>query len=166
MSLVDPTNVFDTKPLVGMPAWWRTFIFHVLNSRQLSVYMYLVMLMDGEAACSPTVEEIAREVGLLSTTMVFEAINALEQNGFILRARTASPLARARRNIYQRPSCEYTILRLLRTGKIDAAPESALQSLLGDTYPLYAVAPNGEKQECLMATLEAMLDQRQQSISA
>lgn len=175
LTQVDPTNMFSSKPLAGIPAWWRGFVFQILNGRQLSVYLYLVMLMDGEAACSPTVEEIASELGLMSTTMVFEAIHVLEEYGFILRSRVTSPNARARRNIYQRPSCEYTILRLLQAGKIDRTMrekrgvtftsrstfEDGLQALLGDRYAHYAIAPHEEKSAYLITALEAMRGEQQ-----
>jgi len=175
LSLFDPTNVFSSKPLVGMPAWWRAFLFQTLNGRQLSVYLYLVMLMGDGAVCSPTIDEIAKALGLMSTTMVFDALNVLESHGFILRSRTAATNPRSRRNVYQRPSCEYTILRLLEAGHIDGtlhgkeasslAPrcefDDGLRSLLGDRYALYAIAPAEQKRDALVSVLREIIDEAQ-----
>ena len=145
-----------------MPAWWRAFLFQTLNGRQLSVYLYLVMLMDGGTACSPTVEEIAKDLGLMSTTQVFEAINVLENYGFILRSRTTPANGRTRRNIYQRPSCEYTILRLLEDGRVDESSfDDGLRSLLGKRYGFYAIAPLEEKRATLIASLQEILNEMQ-----
>ena len=111
----------ECEPLVAVPAWWSGFLFHVLNPRQVSMYLYLIMLCDDRGVCHPTIEQIRKDLGLLSTTMVFESIAVLEDLGFFMRSRQALPESRSRRNVYRRTACEYTILRLLETGKIDAA---------------------------------------------
>lgn len=176
MSPLDPANVFDTAaPLVGMPAWWRTFIFQILNSRQLCVYFYLIMCMDSAPVCSPTTEEIAADLGLLSSTMVYEAINVLEHYGLILRSRRSMQNARTRRNVYQRPAIEYTLLRLLHQYEIDehlrikrsglspeAGPlfERGLKAVLGPRYERYAKASAGEKRAVLIQLLEDALAEK------
>ncbi|HLI96371.1 MAG TPA: hypothetical protein VKT72_09830 [Candidatus Baltobacteraceae bacterium] len=102
-----------------MPSWWSAFIFQVLNGRQLSLYLYLSMLMGDRNICHPTTLEITRDLGLSSSTMVFDSMNVLERYGFILRTRRSLAELNSRRNVYQRPSCAYTIVRLLREGRID-----------------------------------------------
>lgn len=84
------------------------------------MYVYLVMLADDRGICHPTIEQIRKDLGLLSTTMVFESIAVLEDYGFFVRSRQALPESRSRRNVYRRTACEYTILRLLETNRVDA----------------------------------------------
>ncbi len=67
-----------------VPAWWSAFIFHVLNPRQVCMYVYLVMLSDPKGECSPTIDQIREDLGLYSSSMVFEALAALEDLGFIV----------------------------------------------------------------------------------
>ena len=142
-------------PSALIPAWWSGFLFHVLNPRQISMYLYLTMLSDPRGECSPTIDQIREDLGLYSSSMVFEALAALDDLGFITRIRAAFPGTRARRNLYRRPSCESTLIRLLERGRIDGhlrstnptrAPASAesqaliyegLAELLGDAYDNY-----------------------------
>jgi len=107
--------------MVQIPAWWSGFIFHVLNPRQIAMYVYLIMLMDERGVCRPTIEQIRKDLGLLSSTMVFESIAVLEEYGFFVRSRQTLPESRSRRNVYRRTACEYTLLRLLEANKIDGA---------------------------------------------
>ncbi len=143
---------------------------------RLSMYVYLTMLADDRGVCHPTIEQIRKDLGLLSTTMVFESIAVLEEHGFFMRSRQTLPESRSRRNIYRRAACEYTILRLLETNKIDgqlnpvgAAPGSedsrqlvseGLQSLLEQRYTSYAGAPDAEKRSVLIEMLNEMLKNR------
>lgn len=150
-------------------------MFHVLNPRQLSMYVYLIMLSDEWGVCHPTIEQIRKDLGLLSTTMVFESIAVLEEYGFFVRSRESLPESRSRRNVYRRTACEYTILRLLETNKIDgelvpvasgdgASTDSrqlvdlGLKELLGDEYERYASAE--DKRETLIAILNESLRRR------
>jgi hypothetical protein len=155
-------------PTALIPAWWSGFLFHVLNPRQISMYLYLTMLSDERGECSPTVDQIREDLGLYSTSMVFEALAALDDLGFITRIRAAFPGIRARRNLYRRPSCESTLYRLLERGRIDGhlrstnptrAPASAeslalidegLAILLGPSYDQYQRTPEEDKRALLM----------------
>lgn len=161
MSLIDPRNVFRSDGrLAGIPPWWRTFVFQVLNGRQLSVYLYLLTLMGEDGYCSPTTRQIATDLGLMGATMVFDAMNVLETSGFILRSRnTVVSSAGARRNLYQRPSCQFTVLHLLRSKRIqlDMLSEEAARELLGTRYHQYAYAPSGERTEIMLALLRELL---------
>jgi len=172
----------ECEPLAQLPAWWSGFLFHVLNPRQLCMYVYLTMLADDDGVCHPTIEQIRKDLGLLSTTMVFESLTILEEYGFFLRSRQSLPESRSRRNVYRRTACEYTILRLLENNKIDAhmrptaagnAPASdesrqlvqeGLEKLLGDEYAHYAAADEPKKREILIAILNEELRTRKGGI--
>ncbi len=147
------------------------------------MYVYLIMLSDERGACHPTIEQIRKDLGLLSTTMVFESIAVLEEYGFFVRSRESLPESRSRRNVYRRTACEYTILRLLETNKLDgelspagagdpASPEarhlveSGLSELLGEEYRRYAVAAPPEKRDVLTRILNDRLRKRSAGIYA
>ena len=166
----------ECAPLAPIPAWWSAFLFHALNPRQVCMYLYLTMISDERGRCSPTIEEIRQDLGLYSTSMVFEALSVLEGYCFITRERTTFPGTRAKRNTYHRPACEKTILRLLERNIIDGqlspiggdgAPASArsktlvvegLCPLLGDSYERYAAAPPEAKRTVLMEILQGIVD--------
>jgi len=169
--------------LAQLPAWWSGFLFHVLNPRQLSMYVYLVMLSDTHGVCHPTIEQIRKDLGLLSTTMVFESIAVLEEYGFFVRSRESLPESRSRRNVYRRTACEYTILRLLETNKLDGdllplnggdavskdsrqLVETGVKELLGVHFARYAAAAASEKRDVLMSILNELLRTRAAGIYA
>lgn len=171
------------EPLAQIPAWWSGFLFHVLNPRQLSMYVYLIMLSDDRGVCHPTIEQIRKDLGLLSTTMVFESIAVLEEYGFFVRSRESLPESRSRRNVYRRTACEYTILRLLETNKLDGdlvpvnggdavsndsrqLVETGLRDLLGEYYARYEAAARAEKRDALMTILNELLRARNAGIYA
>lgn len=173
----------ECPPAAEIPAWWSGFLFHVLNPRQLSMYVYLIMLSDERGVCHPTIEQIRKDLGLLSTTMVFESIAVLEEYGFFVRSRESLPESRSRRNVYRRTACEYTILRLLEMNKIDgdllavgggdgASPDSrqlvevGLRELLGEHYERYAGADAAGKRDVLMSLLNDLLRKRSAGIYA
>ena len=167
--LIDSANVFTEacSPYVELPSWWSGFLFHVLNPRQLSLYVYLTMLLGEDGVCDPTTNQIRKDLGLASLTIVFDAMSVLEECGFILRER------RMRRNVYQRPSCEYTVLRLLESGKIDGLlrpvpgfvnemsddsrrlKDEWLRGVLGDRYQSYADAEPEAKRQILIDVLRS-----------
>jgi hypothetical protein len=173
----------ECEPLAQIPAWWSGFLFHVLNPRQLSMYVYLVMLSDSQGVCHPTIEQIRKDLGLLSTTMVFESIAVLEEYGFFVRSRESLPESRSRRNVYRRTACEYTILRLLETNKLDGElvplnsgdpvsadsrqlVETGLREMLGEHFGQYAAAASSDKRDVLMNILNELLRQRPAGIYA
>lgn len=148
-------------------------MFHVLNPRQVCMYLYLAMLTD-KGECSPTIEQIREDLGLYSPSMVFEALAVLEDLAFISRERQSFPGVRAKRNVYRRPPCEATILRLLERDRIDgelrpkgggspASQESqalvidGLRVTLGDQYERFASATPSAKREVLIEVLEGIL---------
>ncbi|MGZ3526085.1 MAG: hypothetical protein ACXVAO_00120 [Vulcanimicrobiaceae bacterium] len=175
-------EIDQCEPYAQLPAWWSGFLFHVLNPRQLSMYVYLTMLSDDSGACHPTIEQIRKDLGLLSTTMVFESIAVLEEYGFFLRTRRSFPESRSKRNVYQRTACEYTILRLLECDKIDAelhptattaSPASdeskqlvqdGLKKLVGDSYERYHAADAPAKKDVLAEILNDVLRTRTRGI--
>jgi hypothetical protein len=129
--IIDKGNRFTgeaaCEPYTKVPAWWSGFLFHVLTPRQVSMYLYLSMLTDEYGICNPKIDRIRQDLGLASPTVVFEAIGVLEDLGFFLKRRIAVPNGRSRRNIYQRASCEYTVLRLLETGRVDGEMRTSRQ---------------------------------------
>ncbi len=177
-------EVSECEPLVEVPAWWSGFLFHVLNPRQVSMYLYLIMLCDDRGVCHPTIEQIRKDLGLLSTTMVFESIAVLEEYGFFMRSRQALPESRSRRNVYRRGACEYTVLRLLETNKIDGdlhpagsgdpASDEARQLihaglktiLAAKEFEAYGAATTDSKRDLLMESLNAKLRDRAAGIYA
>ncbi len=175
--MIDPENAFTDvcQPFTEVPAWWSGFLFHVLSARQVTLYMYLNMLGDAFGVCSPTARQIRSDLGLASLTIVFESLSVLELRGFILRERRVLPGHPSRRNVYQRPSCEFTVLRLLQdshlNGKLcpvarlpdEMSAESRrltddwLRRCLAADYGLYASTPDGEKRAVLIHLLRQRL---------
>jgi hypothetical protein len=151
------------------------FLYHVLNPRQVSIYLYLSMLASEANVCHPTTKQIRDDLHLASLSIVFGAIAILERNGFLLRERRQVPQLNSRRNVYQRPSCEFTVLRLLELGKIDGllrpvsglVPEASddsrrlrdewLRQTLGDLYAAYSAAPDEGKSDILIGLLRALI---------
>lgn len=146
------------------------------------MYVYLTMLCDEAGVCHPTIEQIRKDLGLLSATMVFESIAVLEEFGFFLRTRRSFPDTRSKRNVYQRTACEYTILRLLECDKIDAflhptattaAPASeesrqlareGLHDLLAGLFDRYERAEGALKKTALVEILNEIIGKRKRGI--
>lgn len=153
-------------------------MFHVLNPRQVSMFVYLTMLSEATGACHPTIEQIRDDLGLYSASMVFEALAILEDLGFITRERQSFPGVRAKRNVYRRTACEFTLIRLLERNLIDgelrprrkdiapAAEESkqlaeeGLRQILGSHYSRYQNATAAAKRDVLIEALETILQSR------
>ncbi len=149
-------------------------MFHVLNPRQVCMYLYLTMLAE-KGACSPTIEQIREDLGLYSPSMVFEALAVLEDLGFIVRERQSFPGVRAKRNLYRVPSCEATVLRLIERERIDGelkpkgsgSPASAesqalviegLKGMLGEAgYERYSRVQKDAKRDVLVEILNQEL---------
>ena len=116
--------------------------------------------------------------------MVFESIAVLEEYGFFVRSRESLPESRSRRNVYRRTACEYTILRLLETNKLDGdlfpinggdavsndsrqLVETGLKDMLGGEYfQRYESAAHGEKRDVIMTILNELLRKRNAGIYA
>jgi len=140
------------------------------------MYLYLAMLSD-DGECSPTIEQIREDLGLYSPSMVFEALAVLEDLAFVSRERQSFPGVRAKRNVYRRPPCEATILRLLERDRIDAelrpkgggSPASqesqalvidGLRTTLADDYERYSTTTSTDKRDVLIEILEGILSAR------
>jgi hypothetical protein len=178
--IIDPANKYSeaSKPFAEIPAWWSGFLFHVLNPRQLSLYVYLSLLTSRTGICHPTTKQIRQDLGLSSLTIVFDAMAVLEQFGFILRKRRNIEELNSRRNVYQRPACEFTILRLLEIGKIDGLlrptpgfvnemsdesrelKEVWLRHAMSNGYARYDAASDDEKRTVLIDFLTTDLSGR------
>jgi len=178
--LIDPANTFSDacRPYTEFPAWWSGFLFHILNPRQLSLYFYLSLLSSHSGICHPTTKQIRQDLGLSSLTIIFDAMSVLEQYGFILRKRRNIEELNSRRNVYQRPACEFTVLRLLEWSKIDGLlrptpgfvnemsdesrrlKEEWLRETLGVSYDAYEAAGDEAKRTVLIDFLKADLSAR------
>jgi SOS-response transcriptional repressor LexA len=177
--LIDSNNRFSNcHPYAEVPAWMSGFLYHVLNPRQVSIYLYLTMLACETNVCHPTTKQIRNDLRLSSLSIVFGAIAALERHGFLLRERRKLTELNSRRNVYQRPSCEFTVLRLLDLGKIDGylRPVSGtvnevsddsrrlkdewLRQTLGTSYAIYHAAPEQSKAAVLGALLRSLQERR------
>lgn len=172
-----PDDRDECHPLAPIPAWWSAFLFQILNPRQVCMYAYLAMLCSRKETCHPTTDQIRGDLGLYSTSMVFEALAVLEELCFIERERQTFPGTRPRRNVYRLQPCEATLLRLLDADLIDGflrpvtrdgsnggpSPESeklikdGLQAMLGDEFARYAAAAAQEKRDVLMECLKKSL---------
>ena len=173
--LIDSKNRFSNcHPYAEVPAWMSGFLYHVLNPRQVSIYLYLTMLACETNVCHPTTKQIRNDLRLSSLSIVFGAISVLERHGFLLRERRKLAELNSRRNVYQRPSCEFTVLRLLDLGKIDGylrpisgtvnevsddsrrLKDEWLRQTLGSSYPIYHAAPGESKAAVLSGLLRAL----------
>lgn len=164
------TNPYENLWPVAWPAWWRTFLFRVLTGRQITVFLYLLTCIDGKGECDPTTDEIRSFVGLNRPAMIFDALEALDRYGFIVRHRRMLPSTGGRRNLYRRPPFEYTILKLLENNVLDErlrvrhdeasyTPEvmqeldAAVREILTSGYDVYINAPDSERRELMMFAL-------------
>lgn len=127
--MLDPENLYaagnSSKPYLTLPAWIRRFLFQVLKPRELSVYIYLLSLMNQNGIAFPLTRQIADDLGIRDREVVAEAVGRLEDLGFILLQKRTVQLTKAVvRNVYQRPTLEHTLITLLHQELID-----------GDLYP-------------------------------
>lgn len=173
-SVTQPEDREECHPLAPIPAWWCAFLFQILNPRQVCMYAYLAMLCSQKDSCHPTTDQIRGDLGLYSTSMVFEALAVLEELGFIERERQTFPGTRPRRNVYRLRPCDSTLLRLLEADLIDGflrpvtrdgtsagpSPESerlikdGLKVMLGDEFAHYAGTAPEQKREVLIECLQ------------
>src|SRR6185437_14534034 len=119
--VTEPGDHEECHPLAPIPAWWSAVLFQILNPRQVCMYAYLAMLCSRKESCHPTTDQIRGDLGLYSTSMVFEALAVLEELCFIERERHTFPGTRPRRNVYRLQPCEATLLRLLDSDLIDGS---------------------------------------------
>lgn|GEM_PF-3523234 len=111
-----PSAPSEVAPFATIPAWWRGFIFKVMNPRDFAVYMFIAMRTDGgHAIAYPLVSDIQEAMGLSSDSAIFDSLRKLVDLGFIRRRTQQLPnrSSRLRRNIYQRAAPEFTLLTLL-----------------------------------------------------
>lgn len=171
----DPGNQFSSNvvpPYCVLPAYWRTFIFHVLKTREVAVYLYLASMCDKHDVAYPSVENMRADLNIGSPTTVASALAQLEHLGFILRRRAVLPRKnrRAHQNVFQRPSAEYTLHRLLQLGLINgdlmplgaihdgdepsltnSATRHAIKRMLGDHFRTYELLPSGTERTAYLS---------------
>lgn len=116
---IDAANSYPSQqtpaPYFTFPSWWRPFIFQVLSTRQLSIYLYLCTLFSETGTAYPLKTQIAEDMGIRNRGVVDEALEHLEVTGFLISEKRSlnRERGRVRRTIYQRPAIEFTLLRLL-----------------------------------------------------
>jgi hypothetical protein len=151
----------------------------VLSAREVTLYLYLSMLLGSDPpAWYPTTQEICEDLGISSRSVVFDALRVLIEDGFIVRERRSVSGRRGRQNVYARPSCEFTIYRLLQANRIDGmlrarpgvenrmSPEARdlklvwLRAALGDELGRYLNAELPQKRAILISALEKKLAPR------
>jgi hypothetical protein len=121
----DRGNVYPRKPgdiglFFAIPSWWRGFIFQVLSPPAFRLYSYICSQTDKNAIAIPTGGHAKIDCGLKHNDSIYAPIGDLVDLGFLMKE-TRTPIRDTvrHRNVYQRPSIEYTLLTLLNKGKID-----------------------------------------------
>jgi hypothetical protein len=118
-----PSNVTLSvvPPFFAVPSWWRRFLFWTLRPREVTVYLYVLSLLDKTGIAFPTQEQMAYELNLAGTEPISQALTILERNGFLMRRRSrlAGRQTSSARTIYWRPATEFTLVTLLDREKID-----------------------------------------------
>ena len=118
----DPGNVWEiVGPFTPLAAWMRPFLFRVLKPREIAVYLHICSYMQQAAISYVSLRELQRDFGLTNRHQLIDAIGQLDRLGFLLRkkGRVAKSRTEHDRNIFQRPSLEYTLLKLLEEDAID-----------------------------------------------
>jgi hypothetical protein len=125
-------------PYFSVPGWWRRFFFTVLSARDVAVYTYICSQMDEHGVAYPTYQNIKADLNISNARIIKASITRLVHCGFLLVKRIA-PLRMNRhtRNVYQRPSVEYTLRELLSNGYVDTdfrslKPRPAAAATRGD----------------------------------
>jgi len=121
----DPLNRWrssDSSSFVQWPAWWRTFVYHVLTPREVTVYLYVTShVKSARSITFVPIREIRDGVGLRSDSIVRTSLEKLVELGFLLRFPvTHKTLRQARMKVaLQRPRVHHTLITLLARGQID-----------------------------------------------
>lgn len=175
------------NPFFSIPSWWRRFMFIVLTPRELQMYCYICSQSDENGIAYPTYDNIKADLNLSNRTMISKALGELENKGLLLRKRLA-PLGTSRhqRNVFQRPSVEYTLYTLYVKGYIDGelrclipkptvaatrrdkpnrnsrAIFKALYGIMGaETYTIYSRARGNDKGTILAQSLKERVERQQ-----
>jgi len=118
----EPGNAYETaRPFITIPVWFRHFVFRLLKPLDFALYVYIFMYADKPGTSFVSMNMMQRHFGYSNRHGFIEAIRRLENLGFLQKK--AGRVDRARndinRNIYQRPSLQQTLIRLLEIGAID-----------------------------------------------
>jgi hypothetical protein len=121
----DRGNVYPRKPgdvglFYAIPSWWRGFIFHVLTPPEFRLYSYICSQTDKNGIAIPTGSHAKIDCGLKHNDSIYAPIGSLVDLGFLMKE-TRTPIRDTvrHRNVYQRPSIEFTLMTLLEKGKLD-----------------------------------------------
>jgi hypothetical protein len=185
----DPGNVYEqVAPFTTIPAWMRSFMFRILKSNEVAVYLYISTYAQKPGIAYVSLREMQRDFGFSNRHELIAAIEQLVDLGFLLRkkGRVARSKTEHDRSVYQRPSVAFTMSKLLTAGAIDGSfnptPRAArrarrgsaplrgrrpierpmlqaLDALLGGpTLSAYLHQPGTEKAQFLIAALDAKLE--------
>ncbi len=123
---IDAGNKFGSRPgeygaFFAVPKWWRGFVFAILTPPQFRMYAYLCSQTDAKQMVRPSGEQMKMDLNVKHNRSIYATINELVGKGFFLKDTKIAFAGRFHhQNVYQRPSIEYTLHRLLKTRKIDA----------------------------------------------
>lgn len=188
----DRGNVYPRKPgdiglFFAIPSWWRGFIFQVLSPPAFRLYSYICSQTDKHGIAIPTGGHAKIDCGLKHNDSIYAPIGDLVDLGFLMKE-TRTPIRDTvrHRNVYQRPSIEYTLMTLLEKGKIDGdlvplerptqrvsqkqlldyrtrhgrIVRDALRNLLGEpSFADYDAASGAAKKTLLIERLKAKVEQ-------
>jgi hypothetical protein len=120
----EPGNVYtQVAPFATVPSWMRQFMFRILKSNEIAVYLYIITFAQNPGAqiAWVSLREMQRDFGFSNRHGLCAAIEQLIELGFLLKmkGRVAKSKTEHDRSVYQRPSSMYTLLTLLRIGAID-----------------------------------------------
>jgi hypothetical protein len=159
--VIEDGNFFPAEPsqygaFVPIPIVMRAFVFRVLTSPELRAYLHICCYAFGFKTESVTGDRTQRDVGISTRKAVYGPAKRLSELGFVLQAKKGFEHNNPRSiNYYQRPSLEYTLLKLLE----EKAISSRLVPLSGGRLPTLAVQRDHERWhgDVVDATLAQML---------
>jgi hypothetical protein len=181
----DRGNVYQKKPgeigiFFTIPSWWRGFLFHILSGPEFRLYAYLCSQTDRFGIAIPTGTHAKADLDLKHNDSIYSPIGKLVKLGLYMKE-TRTPIRDSirHRNMYQRPSIEYTLSTLLETDVLmsDLSPaifnerqridygrrhgkivKDAIKKLIGDTaFGLYDTARGAVKKQYLLDGLNQKL---------
>jgi hypothetical protein len=184
-------NVYrPVKHYMTVPTWWRPFMYRLLKPRDIVVYLYVCSFMSDTGRSHPTLMQMQLDMNLSNAHSLIEALKRLHKYGFlVVKQQRVAGTWLIDRNVFYRPSPEYTLLTLLRTKKIDAklncsetlkdtvkkllkasaqnkksafesgASKGLRQLIGGENFEHLRLTPADQRRECLIHLLELRLEE-------
>ena len=120
----DNGNVYEqVVPFTTVPAWMRPFMFRILKSNEVAIYLYVATYAQKPGIAWVSLREMQRDFGFSNRHELISAIEQLVDYGFLLKkkGRVARSKTEHDRSVYQRPSVVFTLSQLLTVGAIDGS---------------------------------------------